>query len=218
MNVHDADPGPPDVGRRLLAFNWLPAGYAHDDWLGPWSPLLDPRSQASLRLLGRVSLALLERYELKERHLRDLGDHVWLLNTHKDILRLADEIGTAMLGGWVQQRIERRAVEDQTRSLGVERRHRALQHAQTLRALPKGHRAGARGANGWPIAVEGLVGVYRLGVSCLAALLDDPQDGARERFTLRFAAGTVEPLFLEPAQRDEALALIHGVLDQEIGK
>ena len=195
-----------DVGRRLMAFNWLTAGYAHRDWLGPWADILEPRRSASLRLIRRASLVLLERYELRQRYLRDLGSHGWLMQPHEQVLRIADVLGTAMLGGWVKGTLERREVAQQVRVLGAERRQRALEHAQTLRGLPF---PGALGA--WPVAMTGSAAVFRLGVSCMAALLDDPHSGASERFTLRFAAGTVAPLALTPTQRDEGLALIHTV-------
>ena len=197
-----------DVGRRLMAFNWLTAGYAHRDWLGPWSDILEPRRDASLRLIRRASIVLLDRYDLRERYVRDVGGHSWLLQPHDQLVRVADLLGTAMLGGWVKSRLERQEVAQQVRVLGVERRKHALEYAQTLRALPY---PGALGA--WPVPLTGSTAVFRLGVSCMSALLDDVQSGARERYTLRFAAGMVTPLILTPTQRDESLALIHATLD-----
>ena len=197
-----------DVGRRLMAFNWLTAGYAHRDWLGPWAEILEPRPSASLRLIRRASIVLLDRYDLRERYVRDLGGHAWLMQPHEILVRMANVLGTAMLGGWVKSRLERQEVAQQIRVLGVERRKHALEYAQTLRALPY---PGALGA--WPVPLTGSAAVFRLGVSCMSALLDDVQSGARERYTLRFAAGMVTPLILTPTQRDESLALIHATLD-----
>jgi hypothetical protein len=197
-----------DVGRGLLAFNWLAAAYAHRDWLGPWSDILEPRSSASMRLMRRASVVLLDRYDLRQRYLRDLGRHGWLLQPQPVFKRMADALGTAMLGGWVQQRLERREVALQAKVLGPERRSRALSHAQSLRALP------FPVGGSWPVTLSGPATVFRLGVSCMSALLDDPQSGARERFILRFSHGLVTPLGLSVPQHDEALALLHGVLDE----
>lgn len=196
-----------DVGRRLMAFNWLTAGYAHRDWLGPWAEILEPRRSASLRLIRRASIVLLDRYDLRERYVRDIGGHAWLMQPHEQLVRMADVLGTAMLGGWVKSRLERQEVAQQFRVLGAERRQRALEYAQNLRALPF---PGALGA--WPVPLTGSAAIFRLGVSCMAALLDDARSGARERYTLRFAAGMVTPLVLSPTQRDEGLALIHTTL------
>ncbi len=198
-----------DVGRRLMAFNWWTAGYAHRDWLGPWADILEPRDRVGARMMRRASIVLLNRYDLRERYVRDLGKHNWLLQPEPVVVRIANDLGVAMLGGWVQRRMERAEVALQMRVLGVERRKQALQHAQTLRALPF-----APDANGWPVPLTGSASYLRLGLSCLAALLDDESSGARERFTMRFGFGMVSDLWLSPAQRDEALALIHAAVDE----
>lgn len=198
-----------DVGRRLMAFNWWTAGYAHRDWLGPWADILEPRDRVGVRLMRRASIVLLNRYNLRERYVRDLGKHNWLLQLEPVLIRIANDLGVAMLGGWVQRRLERQEVALQLRVLGAERRKLALQHAQTMRALPF-----APDADGWPVSMTGSASAMRLGLSCLAALLDDEKSGARERFTLRFGYGMVSPLVLSPAQSDEALALIHAVVDE----
>lgn len=200
MNARDSTP---DLGRRLMAFNWLPAAYAHTDWLGHWAEALGPRSAVSMRVLQRASVALLDLHDLRARYLREVGLHGWLLQSHRDVSTIAAVLGTAMLGGWVRSRLERREVAAQLAVLGVQGRQEALRHAHELRALPFGPDAGA-----WPVAADGAALLGKLGISCLAALLDDPTDGARERFTLRFAQGTISALDLTKAQRAEALALI----------
>jgi hypothetical protein len=197
-----------DVGRRLMAFNWWTAGYAHRDWLGPWADILEPRERVGVRLMRRASIVLLNRYNLRERYVRDLGKNNWLLQPEPVLVRIANDLGVAMSGGWVQRRLEREAVALQLRVLGAERRKLALAHAQALRALPF-----APDATGWPVPMTGAASALRLGLSGLAALLDDEHSGARERFTLRFGYGMVSPLVLSPAQRDEALALIHAAVE-----
>ncbi len=199
-----------DVGRGLLAFNWLPAAYAHRDGLGPWSELLEPRDTAGVRLVRRVSGVLLDRYALRERYVRDLGSHGWLLQPHGTIRRVGTDLGAAMLGGWVQGSLERREVALQQRVMGQALRQRALEHAQHLRALPFG---GKRGPT-WGQPLTGQSSIFRLGLSCLSALLNDPRSGARERFTMRFPSGLITPLELTIAQQDEALAVIHAALDE----
>jgi hypothetical protein len=62
------------------------------------------------------------------------------------------------------------------------------------------------------VTPTGAATTLRLGLSCLAGVLDDETTGARERLTLRFPAGMIVPLALSQAQRDEALALIHMAL------
>lgn len=196
-----------DVGRRLMAFNWLTAGYAHRDWLGPWADLLDPQTSPSLRMLRRVSLVLLERHRLMDRFVRDPGLHAWLLEPQSRLHKMADVLGTAMLGGWVRNSLQRQEVALQNKVLGPQRRAQALRWAQTLRALP------SSGPSGWPVPLTGNSAVFRLGLSCLVAL-PDPGTGAAERTAMRFPIGSVVPLALSPAQRDEALALVHGVIDE----
>ena len=46
----------------------------------------------------------------------------------------------------------------------------------------------------------------------LVALPAEAHSGAGERTAMRFPYGAVVPLLLGPAQLDEALALVHGVL------
>lgn len=200
MNARESTP---DVGRRMMAFNWLPAAYAHTDWLGHWAEALGPRGAVSMRVLQRASVALLERYDLRVRYLREVGPHGWLLQSHREVSAIAAVLGTAMLGGWVCSRLERREVAEQLAVLGVQGRQEALRHAHELRALPLGPDAGA-----WPVPTDSPACLGRLGISCLAALLDDATDGARERFTLRFSQGTVSALELTKAQRAEVLTLI----------
>ncbi len=196
-----------DVGRRLMAFNWLTAGYAHRDWLGPWADLLDPRTHPSLRLLRRVSVVLLERHDLMNRFVRDPGRHTWLLEPQSRLVRMAEVLGTAMLGGWVRGSLQRQEVALQNKVLGPQRRTQSLRWAQTLKALPY------PGREGWPVPLTGSAAVSRLGVSCLVAL-PETGSGAAERTAMRFPLGTVVPLQLNEAQRDEALALLYGVSEE----
>ena len=197
-----------DVGRRLMAFNWLTAGYAHRDWLGPWADLLDPQTHPSLRMLRRVSLVLLERHQLLTRFVRDPGEHTWLLEPQSRLNKMTDVLGTAMLGGWVRNSLQRQEVALQNKVLGPQRRAQSLRWAQTLKALP------SPGPAGWPVPLTGNSAVFKLGLSCLVAL-PAPETGAAERTAMRFPLGSVVPLTLSPAQRDEALALVHGVIDEE---
>ena len=193
-----------DVGRRLMAFNWLAAGYAHRDWLGPWSTILEPRERASLRLVRRASIVLLDRLGLRERYVRELSDNAWIVDSHDRVKRIALELGTAMLGGWVRNQLTRTQVALQLRVLGSSGRTRALGYASRFAALP----FPLSGA--WPIAPTGAATAHRLGVSCLAALLESELTGARERFLLRFPADMACSLLLSPRQRDEALSIIYG--------
>ena len=197
-----------DLSRRLMAFNWMTAGYAHRDWLGPWADILEPRSKAGVRMVRRASIVLLERYQLRERYVRDIGSNGWLLKPHGAVTRIANEIGTAMLGGWVLHRLERQEVALQLRVLGAEGRKTALERAHSMRALPF-----APTKAGWPVAPTGPTTLLRLGLSCMAALLDDEESGARERLTLRFPSGLIVPITLTQKQRDEAIALIHTTAD-----
>jgi YOP proteins translocation protein K (YscK) len=197
-----------DVSRRLMAFNWMTAGYAHRDWLGPWADILEPRSKAGVRMVRRASIVLLDRYQLRERYVRDIGSNGWLLQSHGAVTQIANEIGTAMLGGWVLHRLERHEVALQVRVLGAEGRKAALARAHSMRALPF-----APTKAGWPVAPTGPTTLLRLGLSCMAALLDDEQSGARERLTMRFPSGLIVPITLTQKQRDEAIALIHTTAD-----
>jgi hypothetical protein len=201
---------PIDVGRHMMAFNWLPAAYAHADWLGRWNEVLQPREATSLRVLQRISTALLDRYGLRQRHVRDVGAHDWLLASHDTVTRLARELGTAMLGGWVRTRLERQEVAQQALVLGAEGRRSALAHALLLRALPLPPLGGAalHGPLAWGQTVIDTHTAVRLGLSGMAALLDDRSTGARERFTLRFASGVISPLTLDAQRRDEAQQVI----------
>ena len=87
--------------------------------------------------------------------------------------------------------------------LGAQGRQAALRHAHELRALPI-----APGGAGWPVKLTDAASLRDLGLSGLAALLDYRRDGARERFTLRFAHGCITPLVFDARQRDEAATLI----------
>lgn len=193
-----------DLGRRLMAFNWLAAGYAHRDWLGPWAEILEPRRQASMRLVQRASVKLLDRMGLRERYVRELHDDAWIIEPRERVSLIAHELGTAMLGGWVRHRIERVEVALQLKVLGTHGRQSALRYGQRLGALPYP----LTGA--WRTPLSGPSALLRLGVSCLAALLESEKSGARERFLLRFPADTACALVLSPRQRDEALSIIHG--------
>jgi YOP proteins translocation protein K (YscK) len=212
MTHAGAAPAALDVSRRLMAFNWMPAGYAHRDWLGPWADLLEPRATAGVRVVRRASIVLLNRYQLRERYIRDIGTDGWLLQSYTTLTRLAGEIGTAMLGGWVLRRLERQEVALQLKVLGAEGRQQALEHAHTMRALPF-----APDKSGWPVSLTGPTARLRLGLSCMTTLLDDETNGARERLTLRFASGLIVPIALTRAQRDEALALVHHAGDSALG-
>jgi hypothetical protein len=199
--------GSVDVGRQLMAFNWLVASYAHRDWLGPWADVLEPRARASLRLVRRASAVMLERHDLQQRYVRDLGRDTWLLAPYARLLRMAEVLGTAMLGGWVRQRLERQQVAQQLKVLGSERRDQALKWAQTLKALPFPDET-----KGWPLPLSGTAAVFRLGASALVLLPAEAASGAGERTAMRFPYGAVVPLPLRPVQLDEALALVHGVM------
>jgi hypothetical protein len=217
-----ARPPPIDAGRHMMAFNWLPAAYAHADWLGHWNDVLQPREATSLRVLQRVSTVLLDRYGLRHRHLRDVGAHDWLLASHDAVTRLARELGTAMLGGWVRSRLERQEVGQQTLVLGAEGRRRALAHALLLRALPTSPHSAPptdtmpHGPAAWGQTVMDTHTVVRLGLSGMAALLDDRSTGARERFTLRFASGVISPLTLDAQRRDEAQQVIAAAQNEAV--
>jgi hypothetical protein len=197
-----------DVGRRMMAFNWLPAAYAHADWLGPWAELLRHRDAVSTRILQRASVALIDRYDLRVRYVRDASANNWLLQSHRTVTVIATALGTAMLGGWVRGRLERREVELQQAVLGTAGRQDALRYAHELKALPF-----PPSPNGWSLSLTAPESIVKLGISCMVALLSDPNDGARERFTLRFAHGHISPLELTKQQRVEATSLIHSVED-----
>jgi hypothetical protein len=199
-----------DVGRRMMAFNWLPAAYAHADWLGGWVDVLGDRSTVSMRTMQRASVTLLDRYDLRQRYLRDVGRHAWLLYPQRDVNTIAKGLGTAMLGGWVKTRLERTEVSLQQMVLGTLGRQEALRYAHELKALPLLKREAF-----WPVAPTDREAVVHLGLSCMATLLDDASTGARERFTLRFAYGTFLALPLTQAQAKEALAVIDAVGDAE---
>jgi hypothetical protein len=201
--AHSLPPAALDQQGRLVAFNWLVAAYAHPDWLGPWATLLEPRGQVEMRLLRRASLALLERHNLQQRYARNVDAHPWLLWAVQPVQSLARTLGVAMLGGWVRTRLEREQVAQQLRILDAEQRAEAMRHAATLQALPY-----PTGDDGWPLSRPEPSAVVDLGVSCLAALLSDASSGSLERFSMRFPRGTVVPLALTHAQRDEALGLI----------
>lgn len=212
---HALTPAALEQASRAMVFNWLPAAQAHRDWLGPWADLLEPRERASMALLRRASQVLLDRHGLRQRYLRPSSDHAWLLEPEVSTRRVAQELGVAMLGGWVRHSLERTEVARQLQVLGPTNRARAMAHATTLHALPYPAgkaAAGALNAARWPIALSGPQAVFQLGVSCLAALLTDGSSGAHERFEMRFAQGLVVPLELNAAQRHEAQDLIQRLL------
>ena len=126
MTHAPVEPAALDVSRRLMAFNWMPAGYAHRDWLGPWADILVPRRNAGPRVVRRASIVLLNGYQLRERYIRDIGTDGWLLQSYTALTRVASDIGTAMLGGWVLRRLERKEVALQLKVLGPEGRATAL--------------------------------------------------------------------------------------------
>lgn len=205
---HRLSPAALDEARQLLAFNWLPAAYAHRDWLGPWAELLEPRDRAGMSLLCRASLVLLDRHGLRQRHLRSAASHPWLLHTNETLAPIAQELGIAMLGGWVRGALEREQVALQLRVLGPRGRERALKHAATLKALP--HIGTTLDVAPY---LSDTASVADLGFSAMAELLDDETlnargTGAKQRFMLRFARGQIVALPLTPPQRVEALALI----------
>jgi hypothetical protein len=160
--------------------------------------------------MQRASVTLLDRYDLRQRYLRDAGRHAWLLHPQHDVDTIAKVLGTAMLGGWVKRRLERTEVSLQQLVLGTLGRHEALRHAHELKALPFLPREAY-----WPQAPAGPEAVTHLGLSCMATLLDDATTGARERFTLRFAYGTFIALQLSQAQGKEALKVIDEAMDAE---
>jgi hypothetical protein len=207
--VDTAAPTPAlDFGRQLMAFNWLTAGYAHRDWLGEWGDLLEPRSQASARLLRRASMVLLSRHGLRDRYLRETSRYTWLLRPSAVLMRVADQLGTAMLGGWVQHELQRQEVLTQIRVMGPERRASALVCAQRLKSLPF-----CVNQDRWPLGSDPSRAVQQLGLSGLAAMLNDHSSGARERFTFRFAPNTLTPVTLSDAQLEEAAQLVQQAVD-----
>lgn len=197
-----------DMGRHLMAFNWLPAAYAHSDWLGASANVLNPRDAASLRTIQRASLLLLDRYNLRDRYLRDAGHFSWLLQSHQKLSVVASALGTAMLGGWVKSRLERTEVALQHKLLGATGRQEALRYAHELKALPALKREIL-----WREPPAGPQDVLNLGLTCMAGLLQDTSTGARERFTLRFPHGAIQPVSLTNEQAKEASDLIDRISD-----
>lgn len=196
---------------ELMTFNWLVASYAHRDWLpGPWADLLEPRGQAGMALLRRASLVLMDRHHLRDRFLARADECPWMLLPADAVRPIADELGLAMLGGWVRGGLEREQVAQQVRVLGAERRQRALQYAARLTSLPDPEHG-----DRWPIELLGPASVVELGISCMAALLEGDagtqpgrDSGAQERFAMRFPRGLIVPLRLTLTQREEARNLI----------
>jgi hypothetical protein len=203
---HEMSASTLDDNSRLMIFNWLVATYAHRDWLGSWVRLLEPREGVAMRVLRRASSALLECHALSGRYLKQADEHGWLLLPPRSLEPVAQALGVAMLGGWVRNGLEREQVLQQLRVLGPGQRAAAMNHAESLRALPFSTSRG-----GWPMARMEPSSVFELGLSCLAALLTDQGAGSRERFLMRFPKGMVAPLELNQAQREEALSLIHGL-------
>lgn len=202
-----------DLDAGLMVFNWLPGLYAHRDWLGPWGPLLEPRERAGRRIVQGASRMLIDKHGLQGRHLRELGRHAWLLVRNDVLRRIAERLGTAMLGGWVRNRLERQAVRLQLQVLGEAGRRQALADAGTLRALPFFNLEPGT----WPPAQDPARTCMLLGTCCLATLLDDPDSGALQRFLLRFPLAAVTPLALSAPQREEAHQLIDSVLAESQG-
>lgn len=209
-----------DVSSAMLAFNWLPAAYAHREWLGVWADVLERRDSTNMWVIQSASHALLEEYGLQNRFLRDLGHSAWVIQPMEALNALADALGIVMLGGWVRLRLERTAVAHQLRVLGADRRAQALAHASTMLHLPYAHEQmghdSISGGFTWGVPLEGSSCVTRLGLCCLAALLQESSSGARERFAFRFARGMLVPLDLNARQVDEAMAVIHRTMQSHI--
>jgi hypothetical protein len=199
--------------QQLMVFNWLPAAYAHDDWLGVWARLLAPREAASARLLRRASAALLERSGLAQRYLREAEHCAWAMRPLEQLRPVALELGVAMLGGWVRNAIEREQVQQQRAVLAPAQRAAALKAANSLHALPY-PAADPQGRSCWPLARLDPRAVAELGFSGLAALLDDDSSGSRQRFVMRLPRGTVAPLAFDNAQKTEAAQLVASALSE----
>jgi hypothetical protein len=195
--------------QQLMVFNWMPAVYAHEDWLGVWARLLAPRGAASARLLRRASVALLERWGLAQRHLRDAEQCAWAMRPLAQLRPIAMNLGVAMLGGWVRNAIERVQVQQQLAVLAPAQRAAAIAAANTLRALPYPAAAAC-----WPLARLEPSAVAELGFSGLAALLDDAASGSRQRFVMRLPRGMVVPLAFDNAQKLEAEQLVADALNE----
>ncbi len=193
-----------DWNSELMQFNWSVAAYAHHDWLGSWAQVLEPRDKASMRLLRRASMDVLDRHGLRDRHLRSADPHPWLLLPPKLLEPLARELAVAMLGGWVRNGLTREEVALQLHTLGPDGRAAAMNYAVSLQALPYP----ADGIR-WPMTSLEPTSVVELGLCCMAALLTDESTGERERFLMRFPRGFITRLDLDEAQRSEALDLIH---------
>lgn len=185
--------------QQLMVFNWLPAAYAHEDWLGAWRRVLEPRAAAPARLLQRASAALLERWDLAQRHMRDAEQYSWALRPLEQLRPIALKLGIAMLGGWVRNALEREQVQQQLAVLTPAQRAAALVAANTLQALPY-----PAAPSGWPLARFEPQAVPELGFAGLAALLDNDASGSRQRFLMRLPRGMVATLQLDNAQKTEA--------------
>ena len=204
---HALSPMQLNAQRQLMSFNWMVAARAHPDWLGVWVDPLASRGRTDRRLLQRISQALLERHGLMDRYLLDADQHPWLFWSPEPLQLMAQELGVAMLGGWVRDALEREQVLQQRRVLTADQRDMALRYANALRGLPFPADPG-----GWPVPLSGAASLFELGMSCLAALLQDEQgldsDGTHGRFLMRFACGQIVPLVLTLDQREEARALV----------
>jgi hypothetical protein len=192
---------------RVMRFNWCVAAHAHPDWREPWQTPNAPTvasSRPSMRMLQRMSRAMLIRENLMRRHLDPAHPHSpWLVLSRTQLRPLAHTLGLAMLGGWVRNSLEREQVAQQLQVLGPQGRASALQYAHTLSALPF-----SQNGQGWPLSALAPAAVEQLGLACLAALLAHDAQGCQTRFLMRFAANSIAPITLSTLQRSEACALI----------
>jgi hypothetical protein len=116
---------------------------------------------------------------------------------------VAQDLGLAMLGGWVRNSLEREQVAQQLHVMSPQQRATAMQYALSLQTLPY-----PTSDHGWPLSQLEPSSIFQLGVSCMAALLTDESSGSKERFAMRFPRALVVPLELSDAQRQEALHLV----------
>jgi hypothetical protein len=188
----------------LLVFNWLPALYAHDDWLGPWRQALKPQGRASRRMLCHASAALLRQQDLTSRHVSDVRGREWLLLPDDKLHAAAIELGTAMLGGWVRNGLQREDVARQRRILAPQQRANALAYSSRFKALPFPPRP-------WPLPDDEGIALVSLGASAMVALLHRWNDGAAQRVSLRFSSAMITTLALAQTQQEEAMQLLDGL-------
>jgi hypothetical protein len=192
------------IEAQLMKFNWLPASYAHSDWLGEWAETLKPPHKRSHRLLRHVSKVLLEHNQLLTRYLKKTGETDWLLLPNNVLKPIAQALGIAMLGGWVRNGLSNQQVQQQLRVLTNAQRMAAIRYANELKALPY-----SNSGQGWLIDELKPSSLSKLGVGCMAALLEDEQTGAKTRFLMHFRQNFMRHVELNEAQRQEAKLLIH---------